>query len=168
MHGTPVWLASLSRQSTLVQNKPLATSLWTDQTRAASAALLRRVLGPAGNPARERIFRMQVTLCLHRAITPEEYAQTPAWFKTAAPVDLAGGPVEVLWESEAGSLSTQPCRNPTRQPLDPRDPLLWLPYDCGQCDTCQARLLAQDARDQLTGAPPIFLDDMVRARGIAR
>jgi len=162
MRGTPVWLASLSRQSTVIRGKPLSTSLWSQRTRDESAVLLRRLLGPAGNPNRERIFRMQITMCLHRAITAEEYQQTPDWFKTAQTTDLAGGPVEILYESEEGSLSTRPCLKPDKQPLDPRDPLLWLPLDCGQCETCQARKVAQDARDRLVGASPVYLSDQLQ------
>jgi hypothetical protein len=118
---------------------------------AASAQLLRDLLGPAGDPARERLFRMQVTLCLQRAATPEEIAMTPDYFKTDPPIDLAGGPVEILEESEEGSLTTQPCLNPTHLLLDPHTPLLWAPVDCQQCEPCRARQLLQAERDVATG-----------------
>jgi hypothetical protein len=138
MNGTPVWLCSMSRRSTTTGDI-LATGLWSPETVRASTALLRRVLGPAGDASRERLFRMNVTLCLHRAISEAEDAALPASFHAAAPIDLAGGPVEVLWESEPGSASTRPCAAPGRHPLDPRNPLLWVPLDCGRCEPCRAR-----------------------------
>jgi hypothetical protein len=139
MQGSPVWLASISRPSGLISNKRLATGLWSEPTREESYALLRRLLGPAGNPARERIFRMTVTVCIHRALTGEEVDRLPDYFFGDPPTDLAGGPVEILWENEAGLPSTKPCLNPTRHPIDPRDPLLWFPLDCGHCPPCKAR-----------------------------
>ena len=108
MNGTPVWLCSISRRSTLVRDKPIATGLWTKQTIDESAALLRRLLGPVGNPARERLFRMNVTLCLHRALTAEEVAALPSYFHEDPAQDLAGGPIEILSESEPGLPSTMP------------------------------------------------------------
>lgn len=138
MGGVPVLLASLSRRSTAT-GRTIATGLWSEAVRAESAAMLRRLFGPAGNPARERLFRMNVTLCLHRALTDDEVDALPAYFHADPPTDLAGGPVEVLWESEPGAASTRPCANPERISLDPRSPLLWIPYDCGSCAACLAR-----------------------------
>jgi hypothetical protein len=138
MGGVPVLLASISRRSAL-QGRPLATPLWNEPLRAESAALLRRLLGPAGNPDRERLFRMQVTMCLHRALTLDEIDSLPAYFHDDPSTDLAGGPVEILWESEAGLPSTRPCHNPIHEPLWPGAPLLWLPLDCGTCPPCLAR-----------------------------
>ena len=109
---------------------------------AESIDLLRRVLGPAGNPARERIFRMQVTLCIHRALTAEDVAALPAYFHTDPATDLAGGPVEIIYETEEGLLSTRPCHAPERIPLDRSNPLLWIPGDCGACPPCGARAAA--------------------------
>lgn len=131
-------MVSISRRSP-ISNGRLAVSVWSEQTIADSAALLRRMIGPAGNTERERLFRMNVTLCLHRACTPEEVASLPDYFHTDPATDLAGGPVEILYESEEGSLSTRPCHNPGRYPLDPRNPLLWFPLDCRACPPCRAR-----------------------------
>lgn len=144
MRGTPVWLASLSRPSRNHGGR-LPTQLWSSDTVAESARLLRRVIGPAGDPDRERLFRMNVTLCLHRACTDAELASAPDWFRQAEPIDLAGGPIAVLWESESGAPSTRPCDRPTQIPLDPRHPLLWYPQDCGSCPSCRARLVAREA-----------------------
>jgi hypothetical protein len=166
MAGVPVYLASVSRRSPLVPKKPVATGLWSKQTRDDMAALLQRVVGPAGNPARERLFRMNVTLCLHRALRTDELEQLPDWFWTAAPVDLAGGPVEILSETEPGLPTTKPCVRPTHRSLWPGDPWLWFPEDCGHCPPCRARVLLQAERDDLTGAAPLYLEDTLREAGV--
>lgn len=158
MYGTPVWLCSISRQSP-VRGGRLATSLWTPPTMAESWALLRRCVGPDGNPSRERIFRMNVTVCLHRAITAEESARLPDWFHESEPTDLAGGPVEVLWENEEGSPSTRPCHNPERIPLDARNPLLWFPGECRTCPPCLARMAHGGRIDRVVGVDPSHPDE---------
>lgn len=168
MRGSPVWLASVSRRSLIVRNKSISTQLWERKTRDDMEANLLRLLGPAGNPARERLFRMNVTMCLHRALTVAEVQALPAYFHVGEPVDLAGGPIEVLRETEEGWETTKPCHNPIRQALDPRDPLLWIPVDCGDCPPCQARSALRDERDRVSGAAPIFLADGLSSAGIAR
>jgi hypothetical protein len=159
MFGSPVWLASISRKSPITGGR-LSTQVWSPQTMQESIDLLRRVLGPAGNPDRERIFRMQVTLCLHRALTKEEVAALPPAFHEAEATDLAGGPVEIIWENEEGAPSTRPCANPRRYPLDPKNKLLWFPLDCGACPSCKARAKL-DADGDRTGRAPLYLDDML-------
>jgi hypothetical protein len=138
MRGAPVWLASLSRRSPLTGGR-LATPLWSPELMDTSIELLHRVLDGAGMPERERIFRMQVTVCIHRALNDAELQQLPDYFWQDDATDLAGGPVEILFESEPGLASTRPCDNPTRIPLDARQPLLWFPGDCGDCAPCRAR-----------------------------
>jgi hypothetical protein len=165
MTGSPVWLASISRRSPLVAAKPISTQLWSPQTVAESERLLLRLLDGAGNPARERLFRMQITLCLHRALTPEEVAQLPDSFHAEPAVDLAGGPVAILRETEPGLPSTQPCERPRRQSLDPSDPLLWLPLDCGACSPCRARTALDEDRERQTGLARGALDTLVREAG---
>lgn len=123
---------------------------------------LLRLLGPAGDDSRERLFRMNVTLCLHRALTDEEVDQLPRSFHEAEPIDLAGGPVEILRETEEGLETTKPCHTPSKIALDPRDVLLWFPGDCGTCPPCLARAALQAERDEATRAPPAYLDDMLR------
>jgi hypothetical protein len=138
----------------------LATGLWTEATMQQSFDLLRRVLGPAGNPARERIFRMNVTLCLHRAISDEELEQLPDWFHAAQPTDLAGGPIEILYETEDSGPSTKPCASPVRIPLDRTNPLLWFPGDCGACESCRARAV-HDRRLDEAGRTPLYMDELL-------
>jgi len=166
MQGSPVWLASVSRRSPLVSEKPISTQLWSAEMRAESEAHLLRLLGPAGNPKRERLFRMQVTMCLHRALTDDEVAGLPAYFHADPATDLAGGPVEILRETEAGWDTTKPCHQPHRHPLDPRDPLLWLPLDCGQCPPCQARAALDTHYEEKLDRAPIFLRDAFRQAGV--
>lgn len=146
MRGTPVWLASVSRQSPIT-GRTLSTQLWSPETVRESTALLRRVLGPAGNPARERVFRMQITLCLQRALNEGELMALPDWFHVDPATDLAGGPVEILSETEDSGPSTRPCHAPGRRSLDPRDPMIWFPVDCQQCGPCLARRRLEGERD---------------------
>jgi hypothetical protein len=141
MNGQPVWLASISLRD--AAGRIRAVPRWTLDERLLAEARLRELLEPVGDRARERLFRMNVTLCLHRAATDEEVARQPAWFHTHPAVALAGGPVEVLWENVSGSASTKPCDRPTKIPLDVRDPLLWFPKDCGACPPCRARAAIQ-------------------------
>jgi len=160
MQGSPVWLASISRKSPITRGR-LATPLWTPETMTESKELLRAFLGSAGNPARERIFRMQVTLCVHRALTGDEIDALPDWFHTDPPVDLAGGPVEILEETEEGLPTTRPCANPGHYPLDPRNPLLWFPTDCGACEPCKARQALSEERERETGTEPRYLHELL-------
>jgi hypothetical protein len=161
MLGQPVWLASLSRKSGITGGR-LSTSVWSEQTMRESMALLRRVLGPAGDPSRERIFRMQITLCIHRAITQAELEALPDYFHRDPAVDLAGGPVEILFETERGSESTMPCHAPKRLPLDPTNKLLWFPLDCGACPPCRARAKLDADYDAKRDRAPGTIRDMLR------
>lgn len=145
MDGVPVYLASLSRRSALT-GRPIATGLWMAETRERSADILRDVVGPLGDPGRERLFRMNVTLCLHRALTDAEVAALPPSFRDAPPLDVAGGPIEVLRETVPGRPSTRPCERPSRESLYPGNAQLWVPIDCGACPPCLARIEIERAR----------------------
>lgn len=135
MLGQPVWLASVSwRQRGSIVN----TANWGPKCERGEQ-ILRQAIGPLGDRRRERLFRMNVTLCLHRAMTDAEVASLPPYFASDPPTDLAGGPVEVLWESELGAPSTRPCAEPRQALTDWRRPDLWVPMDCGVCSSCQAR-----------------------------
>lgn len=139
MDGSPVWLASISRRS--------ARTGWINGVERWSARVLRRmeefideeILAGVGDADRQRSFRMNVTLCRHRALTPEEVAGLPDSFHDAPAIDIAGGPVEVLWENVPTRPSTQPCESPGRYTMDAARPDLWVPVDCGRCAPCRAR-----------------------------
>jgi hypothetical protein len=141
MDGQPVWLASISLRDEA--HRIRAVPRWSKFERMDAEDRLRELLEPVGDTTRERLFRMNVTLCLHKAATDEEARRQPVWFRTHPAVALAGGPVEVLWENVTGALSTKPCRRPKKVPLDPVDRLLWLPRDCGECPPCRARAAIQ-------------------------
>lgn len=140
MKGQPVWLASVSRIR--ANGETFYVPEWSPSQLRAAEKLLRGVVAGVGNPDRERLFRMNVTLCLHRAATDEEVAAQPPWFLTARGQGLAGGPVQVLSETEEGSPSTRPCVKPKRYVIDPSSPFGWIPVDCGACESCLARMAA--------------------------
>lgn len=139
MGGRPVWLASASlwKRNTLV-----LTGEWSGARRSQVRGIIERVLENAGDPTRERGFRMNVTLCIHRAVSDDELAQLPADWSCIVGTHLAGGPIENLWfVGVADRLSTRPCQRPHRMPLGPT----WVPTDCGACPPCLARQ-AMEAR----------------------
>lgn len=132
MRGRPVWLASISWWETT--EKPHLTGTWSDEVREGMTGNLRLLLAGVGDPDRERVFRMNLTLCAHRALTDVELAGLEG-YGSVRPTHLAGGPIEVLWESEPGAPSTQPCASPNRRPIGKT----WYPGDCGRCASCEAR-----------------------------
>jgi len=140
MNGQPVWLASISRMRP--NGQTLYVPEWSPTQLREAEKSLRQVVEGIGNTKRERLFRMNVTLCLHRAATDEEVGAQPDWFLKAPGNGLAGGPVEVLSETELGAQSTRPCHAPQRLSLRDRNPHAWLPVDCGQCPPCLARIAA--------------------------
>jgi len=105
---------------------------------------------------------MNVTVCMHRAVSDEELVQLPDWFHEAQATDLAGGPVEILFETEDSGPSTKPCHNPEKIPIDRTNPLLWFPGDCRQCEPCLARA-EHDRRLDATGREPLYMDDALVA-----
>lgn len=100
---------------------------------------LRAIVEGVGNVERQRLFRMNVTLCLHKAATNEEVATQSDRFLTANGTGLAGGPVQVLSETEPGSQSTRPCHNPRKFVIDGDNAHGWIPLDCGDCEPCLSR-----------------------------
>jgi hypothetical protein len=137
MDGQPVWLASISRRDR--RGALVATGRWSAPDVAAARSRLERALWGVGDESRQRLFRMNITLCLHRAPTDEEVAGLPDWWHAAPATDLAGGPIEVLWESTPGAASTRPCLAPRRGLFPGAPPDLWVPLDCGRCPPCRAR-----------------------------
>ncbi len=137
MDGSPVWLASaaIMRKATGI----LGTTGWSPRLIGRMERVLDAVLDGVGDESRERSFRMNVTLCRHRALTAEEVEALPDYFEEDPPLDLAGGPVEILWETEPGRASTRPCVAPEHRTMDPYRLDLWIPDDCGECAPCKAR-----------------------------
>lgn len=137
MNGQPVWLASISR---IRPNwKTLYVPEWSESQRREAERQLRKMVEGVGNTSRERLFRMNVTLCLHRAATKDEVSDQQEWFMTCPGSGLAGGPVEVIFETEIGSESTRPCKTPRKRVIEPENPHGWIPIDCGSCEPCIAR-----------------------------
>ncbi len=135
MSGWPVWLASASLRDRHGTIRPAKD--WDPETTARVSATLDVALEGVGDADHEREFRMCITLCRHRALTQEEFEQLPDWWHEADAVDLAGGPVEVLWSRNVPETAgTQPCEHPDKQHIGGG---LWLPFDCGQCSPCRAR-----------------------------
>lgn len=136
MDGRPVWLASYSLTK---GGRIVATGRYSQQQRRAAIARLKAMLAEVGDVARTRVFRMNVTMCLHKAVTDAELVSlVPAWADGKG-VDIAGGPVEVLEETVPGAASTRPCENPQRGVINRARPDLWIPIDCGSCEPCRAR-----------------------------
>lgn len=114
--------------------------MWTPRQMRHARRLLDQVLEGAGNPSRERVFRMCITLCMHRAVRDDELAQIPDWWHQADAVDIAGGPLEVLESCGVPDIpSAMPCYSPGRRTFDCNRPDLWIPVDCGVCPPCMAR-----------------------------
>lgn len=135
MDGWPVWLASLSIRDRFGSIVP--TAKWDVFRMGAAQNSIDALLDGVGDRSRQRSFRMCITLCRHRALTPEEADQLPDEWWTTPAKDLAGGPLEILWSvGVPETLSTQPCARPTKVRLGPS---LYFPDDCGTCETCVAR-----------------------------
>lgn len=134
-----MWLASLSRRE-YGGGRIRATGTWTPEEIDRGYARLVWALEGVGDLNHERLFRMNITLCLHRAARPEEVEALPAsWHGDSS--GMAGGPVACIWSRGIPDVpSTRPCENPGRQLPDPDRPDLWIPLDCGTCEPCRARL----------------------------
>ena len=110
--------------------------------------MLRDVLDGVGNEEKERLFRMNITLCMHRACTYDEVAGLPHNWQVALS-GMAGGPVEVIWSKNVSeSPSAKPCEKPEHILPDTRRVDLWLPGDCGKCGPCLARAEIQRTINQ--------------------
>ena len=149
MNGRPVWLASISLRNPVVRNI-VGTSDWGPSRFRQANTIIDTLLEGLGNPEMQRAFRMNVTLCRHRALRPSEEAKLhPDWHATL-PMDLAGGPIESLWHRGYDLRpSIYPCHDPEKMLIDRTRPDLWVPVDCGECQTCLDR---QRAR---AGLPPL-------------
>lgn len=136
MSGRPVWLASVSRRR---RGQIRATGTWTRRQFSEAENIAHRALSGAGAPQCERAFRMNITFCIHRALSAEEEESLPAEW-CSAEGGLVGPPVEVLWSRGIDhTTAAMPCRAPSRLIIDPERPDLWVPEGCGKCDVCEAR-----------------------------
>lgn len=135
MDGEPVWLVSGSLRD--VRGEIVQTSRMTGSERVRVLDTMRTVLDGIGDPRHERCFRMNATMCIHRALTANEKGGLPAAWCAAPAIHFAGGPVELLWSTGIQDKpSVRPCRKPRRHWLTFT---LWIPLDCGRCEPCQAR-----------------------------
>lgn len=117
MDGQPVWLASVSVARF---GRRIGTAELTAEAGQMVRQLLFDVMEGVGDLAQQRLFRMNVTTCLHRAASAAEVATLPERFHTSPAIGIAGGPVEVLWETVPGKPSTRPCEKPARRVVNPR------------------------------------------------
>lgn len=133
-----MWLASVTLRDRRNSIRP--TETFDDEDRARATAALDLALQGLGDPSRERQFRMCSTTCRHRAVRPDEADALPEDWWTAVATDIAGGPVELLWEKGIPhSVGSEPCLDPTFMALSREDPRLKFPLDCGECPPCRAR-----------------------------
>jgi hypothetical protein len=136
MDGEPVWLCSVSHYD---KHGIIGTAKWTPNDYSMAHRLAHSALAGVGDFARERAFRMNITFCVHRAVSQEEKAKLPASWDCATG-GMAGGPVEVLWSRGIEHKpAAMPCKNPKRVAIEPSRPDLWIPHDCGECEPCLAR-----------------------------
>lgn len=137
MDGQPVWLCSVSRRSKA--GEIIGTSQWSADDFRRAELFAHASLAGVGDRDRERAFRMNITFCIHRAVSDAEKTKLPAaWDGSAG--GMAGGPVEVLWSRGIGHRpAAMPCCNPSHHVIDGKRPDLWVPVDCGACEPCRAR-----------------------------
>lgn len=140
-----MWLASVSRRDRTGAIVPAST--WGLGVRNKAEKILLEVLRGVGDRSRERLFRMNITLCLHRGMTEKEEDGLPEWWHDACAVDPAGGGVEIFRSRGTSDRpSVMPCLRPTRTyPPGCTDERLWIPIDCGECEPCRDRILVREA-----------------------
>ncbi len=136
MDGQPVWLCSVSRSR---YHQTLATKKWTKGEFATAEQIAHDALEGVGHVYCERAFRMNITFCIHRALSATEMDRLPSTWQ-CLPGGLAGGPVEVLWSRGiAHREAAMPCHRPGHLIIREKRPDLWVPEDCGKCPPCVER-----------------------------
>lgn len=137
MDGQPVWLCSVSYAP---GGRTKATGAWSKNEFAIAERLAHETLAGVGDSMQERAFRMNITFCIHRAVSGYELEKLPTEWE-CSPGGLAGGPVQVLWSRGVPHRpAASPCRRPGHLVINDSRPDLWVPEDCGQCEPCLARL----------------------------
>lgn len=140
MSGRPVWLASGSLRDW--QGNLVLTGEMRGRDRVRVTDALLELLEGIGNPEHERCFRMNATICIHRALSAGEEATLSAEWCALPAIHLAGGPVELLWSRGVQDTpSVRPCKSPGKKWIDRRT---WVPLDCGRCAPCRARADIED------------------------
>lgn len=147
MQGRPVWLASVSKRN-MKLNQLIPNTRWLSWMKKNAKRALWQTLRGVGNPEIGwRMFRMNITYCLHVAVSDAELEVLgPQWMDKPGGA-LAGGPIEILdFGNCPTNPSVMPCENPTREPLPKApgqvhsDQDMWFPIDCGKCDPCLDRI----------------------------
>lgn len=118
MDGEPVWLCSVSYYK---HGLIVSTDNWSPKMFKRAARIAREQMAGVGS-SKERAFRMNITFCVHRSLSPKEKRSLPDAWK-GAPGGLAGGPVEVLWSRGIEhSMAAMPCEAPSRIVIEPSRP----------------------------------------------
>lgn len=147
MSGWPVWLASGSLRND--RGDLVLTGEMRGRERVMVTDALLELLHGIGDPEHERCFRMNATICIHRALSSDEEATLSAEWCALPAIHLAGGPVELLWSRGVQDTpSVRPCKSPGKRWLDRRT---WVPVDCGRCAPCRARLAIEESVRQSMG-----------------
>lgn len=151
MQGRPVWLASVSRRES--NGRIIPNTRWDRVAKKKATRFLDTLLLGIGDERHGwRLFRMNITYCLHRAVSDDELDQLPTTWRGEGTA-LAGGPVAVLGSGNCEVRpSVLPCVSPTKVALpgmkltlDGFDPDLWFPMDCGKCAPCEDRAAIEQA-----------------------
>lgn len=150
MQGRPVWLASVSKRN---RQGIIPNTRWGAYHRREAVDLLKTVLDGVGDPDRGwRLFRMQITYCMHLACSVSEIELLPDEWETIKGSALAGGPVEILDSGHCATTpSVMPCERPAkgRIPTPSFDADVWIPLDCGLCPPCLDRISIKAGLDAL-------------------
>ena len=155
MQGRPVWLASISKRD-LRRDVIIPNTRWPEWYKKKAIEALWQVLGGVGDRERGwRMFRMNITYCLHLAVSDEELEILGPQWAAIPGMALAGGPIQILDSGNCQTNpSTLPCDNPRKSMLPTQDgkpqmdPDMWFPEDCGICESCLDRIRIE----QLVGA----------------
>ena len=136
MDGRPVWLASVSFS---VRGRIVGAGEWSNSRMKKARWVASRVLNGIGDPLQERHFRMNITFCIHRAVSLSECTRLPVGWECAVGGG-AGPPVQLLGSfGIPHTLASGPCDNPGRVVVLEGRPDLWVPDPCLTCPSCIAR-----------------------------
>ena len=151
MQGRPVWLASVSKRD-LKRQVIIPNTRWPKWMKDVAKQTLWQALKDVGDKEKGwRMFRMNITYCLHVAVSDHELELLPGVWQDQPGGALAGGPVAVLDAGNCGTApSVLPCENPGHEalPMAPGnrypDPDMWFPRDCGLCEPCLDRIRIEE------------------------